>query len=121
VEVSDRNQVKTIIVNAGEISTVETDGAPSQPTSFNQETTEKWWEKKTTSGTTSIEALLASIVFIAFLIAAIRKTVSKRNNAISVTTHAQLPKESAFCEECGRRIPPGSTFCPHCGDKQGVA
>ena|GEM_PF-1781498 len=121
VEVSDRNKVKTIIVNAGEISTVETDGAPSQPTSFNQETTEKWWEKKTTSGTTSIEALLASIVFIAFLIAAIRKTVSKRKNAISVTTHAQPPKESAFCEECGRRIPPGSTFCPHCGDKQGVA
>ncbi|MEM4246694.1 MAG: hypothetical protein QW390_05310, partial [Candidatus Bathyarchaeia archaeon] len=134
VEVSDRNLAATIVVNAGEASTVEADSAPAQPVPFDRELVEKWWEKETASLTAteittgkvrvmpiSFEGLLISMAFIAFIIVAVRRAVSKRKTLISATTRTQPSIGVVFCEECGSAIPPGSEFCPHCGDRQGAA
>jgi hypothetical protein len=45
VELSDPDGSKTVRIGAGESSTVELDGLPSDPVAFDPGTIDRWWEE----------------------------------------------------------------------------
>ncbi len=126
VEVSDIDMIKTVSVNAGEITIVHPSDVPSEPVSFDIESYDKWWGSSPFSGGgLDIGKIVPIVIVIALILAAAivaiprmkkRKIVKAQKERIRCPNCGAVNYEDdLFCVNCGAKLQKEGFFCPNCG------
>lgn len=138
VKVSDKNNRKTVTVNAGQKTIIAPNGVPSNPMPFDLNTYNKWWEDEPfyasntmLSGLGAIlpiaVVLIVAVIFLLVALPRVKKAKIKKMplfktpsiKTSSIKSPFKIPsiKGQTRCPNCGAPLHNAKIFCNNCGFK----